>query len=187
MHFGVQQVFGTQRTTYTCLLFLNKQSTPAFQVEHVAALQAWRYGKQNIRETYQAGTVSDTPWEFVSPQLKTLFKRLRSENSTILEEAAQIFVGVQTSADNVYILHPTSETEISVEFSDADGVAWSLEKAILRSCLHDVPLPSFSVLQPNSYIIFPYHIVGKKACLYTPQDARHATAISRLLEISERS
>ncbi len=109
VHFGVQQVFGAQRTTYTCLLFLNKQTTPVFQVEHVAALQAWRYGTRGLCETYQAGTVSDTPWEFVSPQLKTLFERLRSENPTVLEKVAQIFVGVQTSADNIYILHPTSE------------------------------------------------------------------------------
>ncbi len=63
-----------------------------------------------------------------------------------------------------------SETETSVEFTDIGGVSWSLEKTILRPCLRDVALPPFSVPQPNAYIIFPYHIVDRKACLYTPEE-----------------
>ena len=170
VHFGVQQVFETRRTTYTCLLFLNKQPTPVITVEHVSDLNRWRYGTLGIVENYDARTVSDEPWEFVSPQLQNLFKHLRSENPTTLEQVAQIFVGVQTSDDKIYIIHPTAETETSVIFTDIQGVSWTIEKTILRPCLHDVEFPAFTTPQPNTYIIFPYHIVENKACLYTQKE-----------------
>ncbi len=170
VHFDVQQVFETRRTTYTCLLFLNKQSTPAFTVEHVSDLNRWRYGTPGSVEHYDARAVSDNSWEFVSPQLKTLFERLRAEKPTTLEQVAHIFVGVQTSDDKIYIIHPTVETETSATFTDIKGISWTLEKAILRPCLHDVELPPFTTPQPNTYIIFPYYIVESKALLYTPEE-----------------
>ena len=64
---------------------------------------------------------------------------------------------MQTSADNVYILHPTAETKTTVTVS-WKGREWPVEKAILRPCLHDAPLPAFARPTPDARIIFPYEI-----------------------------
>jgi len=170
VHFGVQQVFGNKSTTYTCILALAKQATPSFTVEHVSNLPAWRRGQSGEMEQYEATYLHDTPWEFVSPAARDLFARLRAENPTTLEQVAKIFVGVQTSADRIYTLEPTSETADKATFIDIEGVFWTIEKAILRPCLKDVELPAFGHPQANTCIIFPYRTEGKRAELYTPSE-----------------
>jgi len=170
IHFGVQQVFDTRRTTYTCILALAKQPTPSFTVEHVSDLLAWRFGKPGEFETHKATDFDESPWEFVSPAARQVFERLRIAHTLTLEQVANIFVGVQTSADRIYIFDPDVETDSTVTFTDVEGVTWTIEKFILRTCLKDVVLPAFGRPQPNTYIIFPYKIENNRATLYTPAE-----------------
>jgi hypothetical protein len=170
VHFGVQQVFGQRRTTYTCILVLAKHATSHFTVEHVSDLPAWRRGESGEVADYQAGYLAETPWEFVSPAARQVFERLRAAHPTTLEQVANIFVGVQTSADRIYIVEPTEETEATVTFVDSAGATWTIEKSILRPCLKDFSLPAYSHPQANAYIIFPYTIAGHRARLYTPEE-----------------
>ncbi len=170
VHFGVQQVFGQRRTTYTCILILAKQAAEGFTVEHVGDLPAWRRGEAGEIAEHEAEYLTANPWEFVSPAAHQVFERLRAAHPTTLEQIANIFVGVQTSADKRYILTPLEETETTVTFNDIAGATWTIEKAILRPCLKDVSLPAYSHPQANTYIIFPYTIPGRRARLYTPEE-----------------
>jgi type I restriction-modification system DNA methylase subunit len=170
VHFGVQQVFGQRRTTYTCILILAKQAAEGFTVEHVGDLSAWRRGETGEIAAHEAKHLTAAPWEFISPAARHVFDRLRAAHPTTLEQVANIFVGVQTSADTRYILTPLEETETTVTFNDIAGATWIIEKAILRPCLKDVSLPAYSHPQANTYIIFPYTIQGHRAQLYTPEE-----------------
>jgi len=170
VHFGTQQVFGQRRTTYTCILVLTKQPAPHFTVEHVSDLSAWLRGEPDRIVEHQAAHLDETPWEFVSPAAQQVFERLRTLYPTTLDQVANIFVGVQTSADRVYIFEPDGETESVVTFTDVQGMTWTIEKAILRSCLKDVMLTAFGRPKPNAYIIFPYTIEDRRARLYTPDE-----------------
>ena len=170
VHFGVQQVFGKKRTTYTCILALAKLPAPCFTVEHVSDLLAWRRGESGEVVELQATYLEEAPWEFVSPDARQVFERLRTTYSTTLEQVANIFVGVQTSADKIYIFEPDNETDAMVAFTDIEGVTWTVEKAILRPCLKDTALPAFSHPRSNTYIIFPYITEGRRARLYTPDE-----------------
>lgn len=170
VHFGVQQVFGKRRTTYTCILVLNKQPTTDFTVEHVSDLSAWRRGEHDEIVAYQADYLTKAPWEFVSPDARRVFERLRAAHPVTLEQVANIFVGVQTSADKIYILEPIEETETTVTFVDLLGMTKTIERAILRPCLKDVALPAFSHPQANTYIIFPYTVENRRARLHTPEE-----------------
>jgi hypothetical protein len=170
VHFGVQQVFGERRTTYTCLLILDKQPLPHFTVEHVADLQSWQRGEPGEVIEYQASHLDEALWEFVSPAARQVFEKLRAAHPTTLEQVANIFVGLQTSADNIYIFEPDSESDALVTFTDKEGTGWTIEKTILRPCLKDVALPAFSRPQANAYIIFPYSIEDNQARLYSPAE-----------------
>lgn len=170
VHFGTQQVFGRHRTTYTCILILTKRATKALTVEHVSNLLAWRRGEIDQIVNYRAEYLTDNPWEFVSPAAHQVFERLRTAYPTTLEQVANIFVGVQTSADRIYIIAPFKETETTVTFTDKSGITWDIEKDILRPCLKDVSLPAYSYPKANMYIIFPYKIVVNHANLYSPQE-----------------
>jgi type I restriction-modification system DNA methylase subunit len=172
VHFGVEQVFGSQRTTYTCLLILSEARADEFTVEYVHDLDIWRQGESGNIEAYLAGYVGEKPWLFAPPAARALFERLETENQTTLGQVADIFVGLQTSADTIYILKPVREAEGLLQFVDRNGEERVVERSIVRPCLLDVTLTAFSRPVANSYIIFPYRIVGNKAQVYTQEEMK---------------
>jgi len=173
VHFGVQQVFW-QTTTYTCILVLRRGGADEVTVTQVGNIGAWLLNEDMPTETYSADEFGEDPWVFAPPEARALFARLHNENPRTLEDLAHIFVGVQTSDDDIYILRATSETDEVVRFLDIDDVEREVEKSILRSCLYDVSLEGFERPQPNRHIIFPYQMVGKKAQPYSEQDMRNS-------------
>ena len=115
VHFGDQQVF-EQATTYTCLLFLDKAGCDSFEIEKVEDLEAWRAGKplesSEILKVSQSGRVpaaraTASAWNFTIGHGAGLFERL-SEMPVKLGDVARLFVGLQTDADDIFILEEMS-------------------------------------------------------------------------------
>jgi type I restriction-modification system DNA methylase subunit len=161
VHFGVKQVFGPGTANYTCILVLAKAGAANVNIETVRSLEEWRYGKAGARVVVPATELSEKPWQFADEDTRTLLERLRTRYPTRLDDVAEIFVGVQTSADDVYILHPESEnkTTVTVKVGEAKR---RIEKAVLLPCLHDVQLDAFARPRPNAWMIFPYRLIKGK-------------------------
>lgn len=159
VHFGVQQVFGTGTSNYTCILVLNRAGTTGnVMFEKVGSLEAWRYGQPGSVSTIPWTALTEETWQFSDEATKTLFERVRARCSKTLGSVAEIFVGVQTSADDVYIVRAESEMsdQITVRWNDRD---WPIERGILRPCLHDVAIHPYSRPVANSWMIFPYELM----------------------------
>lgn len=175
IHFGVKQVFGRGVSNYTCVLILDRRGRPQVRVEEVPALDRWRYGDPGVVTNIPAPTLGEEPWEFASAETRALFDRIRAAHPTQLQEVAEIFVGVQTSADDIYIIRSQSETATTVTFR-WNNSTWTIEKTILRPCLHDVELRAFARPQANKWMIFPYHLVAgarrTEAQLIQPDEMR---------------
>ncbi len=164
VHFGVEQVFRNS-TTYTCLLFLEKRPGTDFKAELVSHLAHWQYSKTADSYEQNLESLGEDTWVLVSPKWNGLFDRLKKDNPKTLGELADIFVGVQTSADKIYIIKPTRFTATAVFFNDVRGREWEIEMGILRPCLYDEPLQRFTAPMPNAYIIFPYTVKGLRATI----------------------
>lgn len=162
VHFGVQQVFGRMATNYTCLLILDRQGSPEVTVERVDALDSWRYGTPGPRRIMPAAELTDEPWLFADAETRALFDRVRAACGRELGNAAEIFVGVQTSADDVYIFQAVNETPqtVTLRWDDRD---WPIERGVLRPCLHDVKLHPYWRVEANRWMIFPYDIIANGA------------------------
>ena len=157
IHFGVKQVFGRQTSNYTCILILSKSGSGTVKVEQACSLERWRYGHKGLQTTIQASTLTDKSWQFLDSDTGKLFEKIRNSCKQTLEDVAEIFVGVQTSADEVYVLHPTKEDDnsVTVHWNDRQ---WKIEREVLRPFLHDVSIKPFTKPVANSWIIFPYKI-----------------------------
>jgi hypothetical protein len=73
----------------------------------------------------------------------------------------RIFVGVQTSADDVFFVVPDLEnsTEEFLRFRDKDGVEWEVERQIMRKALRDRTLEAYGCNpKPDAYVFFPYQV-----------------------------
>ena len=173
VHFGVKQVFGARTSNYTCILVLSRAGCPSLAFEQAGPLEAWRYGQPGAVTRIPADTLCEEAWQFATIETRSLLERVRASFRATLESVAEIFVGVQTSADDVYILqlppnsrdrpvnkaflqaHAETETTVTVRWDNSD---WPIEKGILRPSLYDAPLPAFGRPTPNAWMIFPYDL-----------------------------
>ena len=162
VHFGDQQVF-EKATTYTCLLFLNKSSNRKFNFSKVDDLDKWRSSRECIDGNIALTKVTGDEWNFIVGEGAELFDKL-SEIPVKLGDMTNIFVGLQTSADNIYVLESlekqTNEKLISVK--GINGSKWLLEREILQPFIKDVTFSSFKQPMPNKWLIFPYTLNSDK-------------------------
>lgn len=165
IHFGTNQVF-TGRSTYTCLLFLTGKPQQTFEIGFVKDLNLYYGGNDLTVQQYPIEYLSSAPWSFLSEDIVEVLDKI-SARCQPLNYYADIFVGLQTSADNIYIIDPYKQDEVYSYFVDKDGYEQRVEKSILKPCIYDVQLEKYRQIDANKQIIFPYHKVGAKPVLYT--------------------
>lgn len=158
VHFGVKQVFGRNISNYTCILVLDRRSSEMVRIEHVGALEEWRYRQAGAITSVPASTLGEDTWQFANAETRALFDRVRADVPQRLNQLAEIFVGVQNSADTIYIFRSVTVNAryVTLRWADQD---WPIERGILRPCLHDVPLSAYSRPHANAWMIFPYDLV----------------------------
>ncbi|MEO1324700.1 MAG: TaqI-like C-terminal specificity domain-containing protein, partial [Pseudomonadota bacterium] len=103
--------------------------------------------------------LSEEPWTFGEEDVLALFARIKNKVPGRLEALANIEVGVQTSKDEIYLLHPT-RTDADHVWIEWDNREWQIERGILRPCLHHAQLDAFGQAQANAWMIFPYELVS---------------------------
>lgn len=164
MHFGTHQIF-QNRSTYTCILILSKHANAEFQIGFVQNLNQFLFEHEVECTTYMAPYLSRQPWAFIPKSLVDQLNKV-SGHCTPLANLVDVFVGVQTSADNIYIIHSDREDDQFVYGRDCNGNDIQIEKGILRKSVYDAKLTSYEKIVANSYIIFPYKEVDGKPKLY---------------------
>lgn len=162
VHFGAQQVFGTKASNYTCIIIAGKLPAATVTVERVTDLSTWRYGHPGDVSTFSSSKLTELPWRFASDEVNELVARVRAANPTVLGTIADIFVGIQTSADEIYVVAAKRETKTHVTFVDLKGVERRIERGILYHFLHDVQIVPFGTPKANKYVIWPYRRVEGK-------------------------
>lgn len=164
IHFGTHQIF-ENRSTYTCILIMSKQENTEFEIGFVQDLNRFLFEHDVNCTRYAAPYLSRQPWAFLPQDLISQLQKAE-EHCEPLSILADIFVGVQTSADNIYIIHADREDSHFVYSHEKDGTEIKLEKDILRKSVYDAKLTSYEKIEANSYIIFPYKEVDGKPRLY---------------------
>ncbi|MCD8127119.1 MAG: Eco57I restriction-modification methylase domain-containing protein [Clostridiales bacterium] len=167
-HFGTQQVF-KNRSTYTCILILSKRPCNEFDIGYVQDLQRFVYEHASECQTYPSPYLSRQPWSFLPNYVTEQLEAMR-DKCVPLSSVADIFVGVQTSADDIYIIHSENEDEQFIYGHDCTGEPFQIEKAILRKSVYDAQLTCYEKIVANSFIIFPYKQVNNRPVLYSIEE-----------------
>lgn len=175
VHFGDQQVF-TSATTYTCLLFLDREYKVTCPFIKVHDLEAWKIRHEEARKLVadtgskvsdeqaiyriqspsidEVVTTGDIPlsqlggddWNFGVGGLARLMRKLQARRLK-LGDVAEIFVGLQTSADRAFV--------VSLEST--------IEKSATRPFLLTGDLVPYAQLLPVAKLLFPYRIHNNAA------------------------
>ena len=187
VHFGAEQVF-SGATTYTCLLFLKKKAQPNFRFVKVKDLAEWQVNGEAEEGLLPAPAPTGAEWNFNVGNGSALIQRLL-ELSPKLGEVADIFVGLQTSADDVFIMDLVEEKGQMLRLkSQALEKDFILERDLFFPLVSGTDVSGYRELPERQYILFPYTIEDEKAALisFAQISKRYPKTAAYLLENRKR-
>ncbi|MDP2059944.1 MAG: Eco57I restriction-modification methylase domain-containing protein, partial [Flavobacteriaceae bacterium] len=160
--FGANQVFA-DKTTYTCLLILNKKPQKTFQYGEVKSLKSWKIRepeavKYALKRTKE---LDSEVWVLVTPELTNAHNKIVSQSIKLNDLVGNdnIFNGIQTSANDVYIFIPTREDKKRYYFTKK-GIDYKIEKEITKPYFQtssgEDNLYTYRTFKPNARVIYPY-------------------------------
>ncbi len=160
--FGANQVF-TNKTTYTCLLILNKKSQKIFLYAEVKSLDKWKVREfETVKYASKKTRKLDSEaWVLVDPELDDAYNKIISQSIKLadLVGADNIFNGIQTSANPVYIFTPTKEDK-KYYFFEKKGVEYKIEREVTKPYFQTSSggdnLYTYRTFKPNARVIYPY-------------------------------
>lgn len=168
IHFGVTQLF-PNRSTYTAIVVFVKAEKENLDFSRIDNLAPNDIFQTAPVITYLNTNFDAAPWVFVSENADKLFQRIISKGTLPLKAVAEIPVGLQTSADPIYIFTTTKEDDTHYYFSKGD-TEYKVEKGICKPSLYDVSFNGFDTVSANCQMIFPYTIAGDSATVISEAD-----------------
>lgn len=160
--FGACQVF-SGKSNYTCLLVLKKAKHAFFRYSDVSNLDKWRLADKNIlpTDTKSINEITERTWPLFPEYLRKAYETIIGCSTNLVDITGDdnIFNGIQTSANKVYIFNPVSESETTYTFENG-GNDWVIEKEVTRPYFQtsrgDDNLNTYRKFRPNARVIFPY-------------------------------
>jgi len=166
--FGANQVF-KDKSNYTCLLILHKKEKQKFKYIEVDNFTDWKI--RNISNDYfntiEFNSLNDGTWILMPSKLKKASEKIIDQSIPLGELIGEenIFNGIQTSANQVYVHKATSQDK-KYYFFEKDGKKWKVEKKITRPYFQTLggseTLYTYHNLEPNSFVIYPYKKIKNK-------------------------
>jgi len=160
--FGANQVFH-DKTTYTCLLIIKNEKQEYTKYLEVSSLPDWKIRNINTEDFdhIDLNELDNDGWVLVPKQLKSTFTSIKKQSKTLdsLIGSDNIYNGIQTSANTIYIHSATDEDEYFIYFLK-DEITWKIEKILTRPYFKTSSgldnLYTYRPFSPNSFVIYPY-------------------------------
>lgn len=160
--FGACQVF-SDKSNYTCLLILKNSMHEVYRYDEVQNLEKWQLvEKSTIKSGLKPiSNLDETTWVLLTDEMEPVYKKLEEQSKPLVEILGEdnIFNGIQTSANSVYIFQPIKEENGLYIFVNGNQ-EWQVEKAITKPYFQtsrgDDGLSTYRTFRPNARVIFPY-------------------------------
>ncbi len=179
VHFGHNQIF-QNATTYTCLLFLTTQPNNNFRFVSVndisnhnilfEAIEKYQNNVSYVEENIPVPVDSDVEWNFSTGPEKRLLEKLKTQQNTLGDITRKIFVGLQTSADKIYVLNVKKWKEKTVIcYSKSLNRDVEIEVGLVKSFLMGKDVHKYEPPDAKNVVIFPYNISDGQAVLLSQE------------------
>lgn len=158
--FGNEKLF-EGKSAYVCLLVLTKTGASDFNYRHVNDYQEFLLQPHepgfNLPGALLKG-VGGSAWVLPNDDSEALVLAKLTANSTPLSNLIDAKNGIQTSANDVYLIDTFTVSGNYIDFVK-NGVSWKIEKAITRPYVNDSSrVISYMPIDADALMIFPYEI-----------------------------
>lgn len=167
--FGDAQLF-EDKTIYSSILLLCKHRQNTFMYSNIDSANKLWAGEEVSAIELNTSTLNKLPWRLTTDMDFLLMLQKLDRIAVPLTKHAEIFNGIQTSAERPTPIYWFSSNDIVAESQDAveicrDGNNYLIEKSLLRPYFKPTRqgergLNSYSILQTDKRIIFPYDEKG---------------------------
>ena len=168
--FGDAQLF-EDKTIYSSIILLQKVKQEKFVYSSIDSASKLWAGEQVDSIELSSATLNKLPWRLTTDMAFLTMMQHLDDVAVPLTEYADIFNGIQTSAERPKPIYWFSADEVISEYADyyeiqKDGQRYTIEKAILRPFFKPTKqdekgLNSYSILKTDKQIIFPYDSNGR--------------------------
>lgn len=171
--FGVSQLFAGA-TNYTCILVLDRGGVPELayrrlrgtRSEVLAELTAG--GGAVPAQRFRTASLGTAPWVLVPPEEAAVIAVAGTDSERLGDVTTQIFQGLITSADDVYILEDRGRRGgLHVVYSRASECELELEPDLLHPLASGSDVEPYAFLPLRSLLLFPYKRDGASTRLLT--------------------
>jgi type II restriction/modification system DNA methylase subunit YeeA len=156
--FGKDQVFESA-TIYTCLLFMRAgHNSPEVQYKRISGdLRNEIYKESGIAELGSG----DDKWTLVGKDEQKILSKIEDTGTPFEELASSIFVGVQTSANDVFVLQDCEVDGSTIRgYSRAEEEEVMVELGITHPYADGKDVSRYLPPSPTSRLIYPYDETG---------------------------
>lgn len=158
--FGNEKLF-EGKSAYVCLLILTKSGAKDFNYRHVNDYQEFLLQPYNLGFTLPSSLVKNvngSAWVLPSNTSEAFVLRNLATNSTPLSNLISAKNGIQTSANDVYLIDTFTFSGNDVLFIK-NGHQWRIERSITRPYVNDSSkVVSYLPIAADALMIFPYEI-----------------------------
>lgn len=167
--FGDAQLF-EDKTIYSSIILMQKRKHDQFIYSSIDSANALWSGENVNTITLSSSSLNQLPWRLTTDfKFLSMLKKL-DEISVPITTHVEIFNGIQTSAERPTPVYWFSSGAIINETDkvftvEKDGNCYNIEKAILKPYFKPTKrtekgLDSYSILNTDKWIIFPYDTKG---------------------------
>ena len=158
LHFGSELVF-SEASTYTCIVTLSKKNKEKILFKKV--------NPNKISETFKwdkmdYNLLSNKNWDLQSEEIYNLIKKLKKQPYTVGEVFKNIFQGIATSLDDVYVFEGKEEGNIIKGYNKKFAYEFEIEKELVKPILGGKEVSKYCNMEIKNYVLFPYHRINNK-------------------------
>lgn len=175
--FGDTQLF-EEKTIYSAIILATNHPVDEMRYTSISSVQElWNYD-QCDSITINTKDLGENPWRLTTDLMfMKLLERIKPY-SVPLSSVANIFNGIQTSAERPPVYWFSTDEIVSESSTDyvisKDEKNYTIEKKILHPYFkptkaHEKGMQTYSLLETNKYIIFPYTAAGTLIDIETMQ------------------
>jgi len=186
LNFGHNQIFSEEATNYTCLLFLAGEVQNSFgyiEIQPLSDINAIPSIFASINDDkrvktgiYSPEEFSYMPWVFGLGNEAQLLDKIKKISLPLGELVDRIIVGLQTSADKVFIMDISNKRGNHLSLiSKSLTKEIDLESIFLKPIISGTDVKRYGIPEKRQYILFPYKTVSGKLELVSEKELENKT------------
>jgi hypothetical protein len=152
IHFGSDLVF-SDAATYTCIVNLSKKDKDRVEFKKMKPSELldvhfWDYMYYK--------NLSSSNWDLQSEKVFDVIRKLNNQPYKVEDVFDKIFVGLQTSLDEIYVFQGIKEGNIVKGFNTKQDYYFEIEEGFVKPILGGKEILKYKTPNIQNYVLFPY-------------------------------